>query len=132
MAHSVYEQDPDAYQVTSSYLNKHALVLHVTWETFWVALMQDGQRICEKLVLNWQARLWLPVQCQSGGDQTFIRLVEKQHTGYRHQTDLVGLHGKTLPLLKGRPKQNGIFLFSWKSLLHYQKVYNVIANFMTL
>lgn len=58
-------------------LNTHALVLHVTWETVWVALVEDGQRTREKLVLEWKARLWLPVRCQSGGDQTFIRLVEK-------------------------------------------------------
>lgn len=41
------------------YLNTHALVLHVIWETVWVALVQDGQRNCENLVLDWQMRLWL-------------------------------------------------------------------------
>lgn len=41
-------------------LNTHALVLHVTWETVWVALVEDGQRKREKLVLDWQMRLWRP------------------------------------------------------------------------
>ncbi len=59
------------------YLNTHALVLQVTWDTVWDALVEDGLRKREKLVLDWQTRLWLPAQCQSGGDQTFIRLVEK-------------------------------------------------------
>lgn len=94
-----------------SWLNKRAYVMHVAWETIWVALMQDGYT-------DGTMRSWCWTGRRDCGFRSSVRAVVTklsldfwkssiQATDVRqHVLDSMG---KLLPLLKDRPRQNGNF-----------------------